>query len=100
MHFKRISFFVFFTLAALTSFTAPYLPTKEDAAAQNVNLEYLNQGRLLYIKTCSSCHALHLTSEYTKMQWALSMNKMQKRAKITDEQKEMIFRYLITKAKP
>ena len=99
MLYKKISFFVLFFLATSTAFAALYVPTQEDAAAQNINLEYLNQGRFLYIKTCSSCHTLHLTSEYTKMQWALSMNKMQKRAKITDEQKEMIFRYLLTKAK-
>ena len=99
MLFKRISFFLLCILTSSISFAVLYVPTTADAAAQNVNLDYLNQGRLLYTKTCSSCHTIHLPSEYTKMQWALTMNKMQKRAKITDEQKEMIFRYLITKAK-
>jgi hypothetical protein len=99
MLFKRISFFLLFILISSANFAVIYVPTTADAAAQNVNLEYLNQGRFLYIKTCSSCHTMHLPSEYTKMQWAVSINKMQKRAKITDEQKEMIFRYLITKAK-
>jgi mono/diheme cytochrome c family protein len=99
MHCKKIVFVVLLHLLTNSSFAELYTPTAADAAAQNIRLDYLNQGKVLYLKNCSSCHNLHLPAEYTRMQWVTSINKMQKRAKITDDQKELIFRYLMIKAK-
>jgi len=82
-----------------TIFANMYTPTEADATNANVSLEVLNEGRELYIDRCGKCHDLYQTSEYTKEKWAKIMNKMQKPAKITDEQKELIIKYINTNTK-
>ncbi|MFZ4399554.1 MAG: hypothetical protein ACOYO1_05945 [Bacteroidales bacterium] len=76
-----------------------YLPTEEDAKIYNIPLTTLKEGRELYINKCSSCHNLYLPSNYTKHEWSLNLNKMQKRAKIDSTQKENITKYLEINAK-
>ena len=76
-----------------------YMPTQTDALNRNTSLEKLQQARRLYMNTCASCHNLHLPSEFTKIEWEPLLNKMQKRAKINDAQKEQIAAYLETSCK-
>ncbi|MCL6524571.1 MAG: hypothetical protein K6T34_07895 [Thermoflavifilum sp.] len=54
----------------------------------------LKVARSLYISHCSSCHNLHLPHEYTRDQWIDILNKMQPKAKITDQQKALLLIYL------
>jgi cytochrome c1 len=75
------------------------MPTQIDALSRNISLEKLQQGRRLYMNTCTSSHNLHLPSEFTKKYWEPLLNKMQKRAKINDAQKEQIAAYLETNSK-
>lgn len=79
--------------------SALYIPIQKDAISQNTSLEKLQQGRSLYINNCASCHNLHLPSEFTKKEWEPVLNKMQKRAKINDSEKEQIAAYLGTNCK-
>lgn len=79
--------------------SALYIPTQKDALSQNTSLEKLQQGRRLYMNNCSSCHNLHLPSEFTNKAWEPLLNKMQKRARIDDSQKELIAAYLDTNCK-
>lgn len=76
-----------------------YLPTENDAIKYNTSLESLHQGRNLYLNSCKRCHPLHKPSAYTTERWTRNLNKMQKRAKIDDAQKKLIFHYLETNAK-
>jgi len=76
-----------------------YVPTEKDTIKYNTSLNSLNQGRDLYLNTCGRCHLLHKPSAYTTVKWTIVLNKMQKRSKINDAQKELIFHYLETNAK-
>lgn len=76
-----------------------YMPTQTDALNRNTSLEKLRQGRRLYMNTCASCHNLHMPSEFTNKVWEPLLNKMQKRARIDDSQKELITAYLETNCK-
>jgi len=76
-----------------------YMPTQTDALSRNTSLEKLQQGRRLYMNTCASCHNLHMPQEFTKKDWEPLLNKMQKRARIDDSQKELIAAYLETNCK-
>ena len=58
--------------------------------------EALDQGRTIYIAKCSGCHTLRLPSVYAEERWPAILDKMQKRAKITDEQKEEILHFVLT----
>jgi len=57
------------------------------------------QGQTLYENNCKRCHRLHNADEYTAARWPSILNSMQKKAKITDQQKELIFEYLAINSK-
>lgn len=60
-----------------------YKPVSSDEKEQHELL----MGRQLYIDRCSNCHNLHLPNEFSGEVWAMKIDKMQQRAKITDEEK-------------
>lgn len=76
-----------------------YVPTENDAKKYNTSLASLNKGRELYVNKCGRCHKAFATTNYTEVQWLPQINKMQKRAKVTDEEKELIYSYLKTNSK-
>ncbi len=67
-----------------------YLPVSSDEKQQ----QDLLTGRKLYIDHCSSCHNLHLPNEYSGEIWAMKIDEMQQRAKITEAEKLLILKYL------
>ncbi len=67
-----------------------YLPASADAAQQ----EKLLKGRNHYVTYCSGCHNLHFPKEFTEAQWKTNLDEMQVKAKISDEQKQLILDYL------
>jgi cytochrome c2 len=73
-----------------------YIPIE---ATSTVSLEDLKTGREIYVKKCSSCHQLHLPSQYTEKVWSLNLNEMQVRAKITDAEKQLIYQYITSEPK-
>jgi hypothetical protein len=52
-------------------------------------------GRSLFITKCSGCHTLRLPQAYSAERWPGILDKMQKLAKITDEEREEILRYIL-----
>jgi hypothetical protein len=56
----------------------------------------LEEGRRLYVDHCSNCHNVYLPSEYSLTEWDVFLSSMAARAKINDEQKNLIWRYLET----
>ncbi|HET7732883.1 MAG TPA: hypothetical protein VFK73_03515 [Paludibacter sp.] len=51
-------------------------------------------GKELYENRCGKCHKLFASSAYTAKQWPVILNRMQNKAKITDDQKAQVFAYL------
>jgi hypothetical protein len=74
-------------------------PTAQDAEwAQSdwpgTTVQDLAQGRALYVDKCSSCHNLHLPSEYAPEEWKGYVAYMVTEAKLTPEEQTAIARYL------
>jgi mono/diheme cytochrome c family protein len=67
-----------------------YMPSASDTKMQ----EQLQAGRKLYVAHCSSCHNLYLPKRFSVDQWRKNVEEMQPKAKITDEQKQLIYQYL------
>ena len=55
----------------------------------------LKKGRELYVANCSSCHQLFAPNKYNEKEWLLNLDEMQPKAKISNEQKKLIFDYLV-----
>ena len=62
-------------------------------------VENLKKGRKLYINFCASCHQLYLPNRFSAATWEKNLNEMQPKAKITDEQKLLIYNYLVNTPK-
>ncbi len=73
--------------------SALYNPNSENTMA-DVNLEDLIKGRNIYIDKCAGCHNLILPKKYNNVQWIANLNKMQPKAKISNNEKKLIFDYL------
>jgi hypothetical protein len=73
-------------------------PAPEDLVrldlGSQVRLEDLQVGRKHYISSCSSCHSLHLPSQFTPKEWEKIMVEMQPKAKIGDARRDSIMTYL------
>ena len=70
-----------------------YLPQSSQAYQQ----EQLLKGRKLYVNHCSSCHNLHFPREYDSRGWEIQLEKMEFRAGINDQEKQLIYDYLTFK---
>jgi hypothetical protein len=68
-----------------------YFPASTDVTKQ----QQLVLGRKLYIKNCSGCHNLFLPKQFSSEAWNYIIKaEMQERAKITDEERQLILQYL------
>lgn len=75
------------------------VPTAVEAQKTGTSLITLTHGREMYIAHCGSCHNLYLPDKFTTTEWSKEVNLMQKKAKINDDQKELILKYLTSKSK-
>lgn len=55
----------------------------------------LAEGKALFESNCAKCHGLYDAKDFTAEQWSPIMLNMQKKAKISDEEREKIYAYLI-----
>ena len=86
--------FAFLLLLSFASCkTQLYVPTEANATA-DATLVQLKQGRRLYVDNCGSCHALHLPNEYPAEKWKSDIEEMKERAKISDSEAQLIYKYL------
>lgn len=78
-----------------------YDPGSEELAAiqaqyKDVSLEKLKQGYVLYAHSaCISCHEAQNIYKYDEMRWGFIMNDMAVRAKLTPEQKDAVYKYVL-----
>jgi hypothetical protein len=100
MRYKTITIalFVIIPILVFNCSVALYVPTKLEADHAGVSLDTLVKGREMYIRNCNSCHGLYLPEKFSKIQWGENVERMKKKAKINDDQKEIILKYLTSKS--
>jgi cytochrome c2 len=88
------------TVAILLSGAGTLFAAKQiDTVKFKTTVDSVKTGNDLYENKCKRCHKLKDPAKYTMVQWPRLVNKMQKRAKITDQEKAIILTYLATKAR-
>jgi mono/diheme cytochrome c family protein len=90
---KKLLPVILFIILVVACKSVLYVPSKSNVAT-TANIDSLTKGRALYISNCSSCHTLRIPERYTKKEWAMWMEKMALKAKINDQQKELILAYV------
>ena len=88
-----------YILPMLKCGTALYYPHESDVSRTGISLDTLVLGRKYYVKYCSSCHVLYLPESYTKQDWKINIERMQSQSNITDQEKEIILKYINTRSK-
>ena len=74
-------------------FTTKVEPAKEKLV---ITANVLAEGKSLYGMNCAKCHDLYDAKDFTAEEWTPIIMRMQKKAKISDEQREKIYAYLTT----
>lgn len=57
----------------------------------------LAEGKMLFQNNCAKCHNLKNPNKYTPEEWRPILMRMQKKAKISDEEREKIYHYVTMK---
>ena len=76
-------------LAAACATTGPRVPSNPHHSA----------GRTLYEKSCARCHALYMPRSYSAPEWRFYVRKYGRKARLTTDQKSLVFRYLAENAR-
>lgn len=59
----------------------------------------LAEGKVLYESNCAKCHKLYATTDFSKEEWRPIVTEMQKKARLSDEQGNSIYNYIISGVK-
>ncbi len=77
------------------------IPTEADAEWAShtwtgTSVHNLKNGRKLYIEKCGGCHSLSVPARYSVLEWEHIMEKMKIKAAVSEEEKNLMMRYLVT----
>lgn len=61
----------------------------------DVTLQTLNEGYAVYSGPCTKCHGQKKIFSRTEQEWEKSINRMAPKAKITDVQKDALWKYIL-----
>ncbi|GAA4071879.1 cytochrome c [Flavobacterium cheonanense] len=74
--------------------SVPPPPPPAVEAKQPENASDLAEGKSLYENNCAKCHDLFKPKDFSAEQWKPILLDMQKKAKISDEQRDKIYNYV------
>jgi hypothetical protein len=72
------------------------VPVESINERPRITSETLAEGKSLYGMNCAKCHELFDANKFTAEEWTPIVLSMQKKAGISDEQREKIYAYLTT----
>ncbi len=58
--------------------------------------EQLLQGKTVFENSCNKCHMLPDPKKHDDQRWIRTLSRMAPRAKLTDDQHQMVYDYLIS----
>ena len=66
------------------------------AGTKTMTAEYLAQGKTIFENSCNKCHDLPEPDDHSATDWVGLVNSMAPKAKLTDQQHEMVYDYIIS----
>ncbi len=92
---KKIIAVASFTALLLASCT-PKASTATTPVASKSTAEQIAQGKSIFENSCGRCHKLPDPTSHTAVQWVGIMNWMAPKAKLTDEQHQWVYDYIVS----
>lgn len=110
MKFKSLIYISLTLLVACSPKTAPkpvpevdvLVPTEKDVSAgshkyPDLQLAQLNQGYTILQTQCTRCHKMYKPGDFAQSDWDMIIPNMAKKARLTDEEKDKLERYIVSK---
>ncbi len=85
---------IFVASFAAISCTPKAVPATEGTKVRTA--DELAQGKTIYDNSCGKCHDLPEPTAFTSVQWVGIMNSMAPKAKLTDEQHQLVYDYVVS----
>ncbi len=63
---------------------------------KTITAEYLAQGKTIFDNSCGKCHDLPNPTAHSAQNWVGIMNSMAPKAKLNDEQHQMVYDYIVS----
>lgn len=95
---KKIIAVASLTAIAVVSCT-PKAATSTTPSAATSTAEQIAQGKTIFENSCGRCHKLPDPASHTPVQWVGIMNSMAPKAKLTDEQHQWVYDYIVSAKK-
>ncbi|MCD0454579.1 cytochrome C [Chryseobacterium sp. LC2016-27] len=93
---KRLFAAATFALILLASCTPKATSVAEAPRSATSTAEQIAQGKTIFETACNRCHKLYEPTQFTSVQWVGIMNAMAPKAKLTDEQHQWVYDYLVS----
>lgn len=85
----------FLFIASVACTTQLYVPSEANVnKAEPATLAELQQGHDVFQNHCGKCHKLPKPDSRTNPEWTKVLKKMAPKAKLTDDQAELVYKYL------
>lgn len=69
---------------------------KAIAQEETLKAEKLAQGKVLFDNSCKKCHDLPVPTSFSSVQWVGIMNSMAPKAKLNEEQHQLVYDYIVS----
>ena len=66
------------------------------AGTKTITAEHLAQGKTIFDNSCGRCHDLPNPTSHSAQDWVGIMNSMAPKAKLNDEQHQMVYDYIVS----
>ena len=100
MKIKILIFLVLtFIIISCSPKTIPMIATPKvaDVKVTKAMTSELAEGMYLYENNCAKCHKLYSPKDFNEEEWKPIVNRMQKKAHLTDLEGQKIYNYLTMK---
>ncbi|HEX7868485.1 MAG TPA: cytochrome C [Chryseobacterium sp.] len=85
-----------FILVLLASCTPKATTVAEAPKSATSTAEQIAQGKTIYEASCKRCHKLYEPTQFTSVEWVGIMNAMAPKAKLTEEQHQWVYDYVVS----
>lgn len=93
---KKIIVVASFTAILLTSCTPKTSTTAAPMGPAQSTAEQIAQGKTIFENSCGRCHKLPDPKSHNSVQWVGIMNSMAPKAKLSDEQHQWVYDYIVS----
>lgn len=80
----------------ITSCTPKSTAVATAPVAATSTAEQLAQGKTIFENSCKKCHKLYNPDDFTSVEWVGIMNAMAPKAKLSEEQHQWVYDYIVS----